>query len=220
MELNLRKLKFVIYRKRVLTLPSEWSCEVTCHTPYKSTLCISSLRHVFSPSWPITSSVPGGGSIMPPWILIMSAQQDPKQCLQQRDTQHLMRTQDGDITRSEMLGRFWVKMRFKQRSGGRMEGEGCQMKGRACGVCEGQEKDRGAEAPCPGKGRGYSVGRSQEVVLGVLLSKGQGKLLQCLFLGWRGLFEPPTCSQSEAQVTWTCAWDLSPLPAEPDALCG
>ena len=96
----------------------------------------------------------------------------------------------------------------------------CQMKGRARGVCEGQKKDRGAEAPWLGRGRSYSVGRSQEAVLRVSLSMSHGKLLQCLFLSWRGLFEPPTCSQAEAQVTtWTCAWGLSSLPAEPDALC-
>jgi len=102
-----------------------------------------------------------------------------------------------------------------------MEGEVCQTKGRAHGVCEGQKKDRGAEAPWLERGRGYSVGRSREAVLGVSLSMSHRKLLQCLFLSWRGWFEPPTCSQSEAQVTtWACAWGLSPLPAEPDALCG
>lgn len=40
----------------------------------------------------------------------------------------------------------------------------CQTKG-GHGVCEGQKKDRGAEAPWLGRGRGYSVGRSQEAVL-------------------------------------------------------
>ena len=103
----------------------------------------------------------------------------------------------------------------KQDGGRRVPDEG---KGMRC-VWRTGKRQRGW-GTVPGRGRGYSVGRSQEVVLGVSLSKGQGKLLQCLFLGWRGLFEPPTCSQSEAQVTWTCAWDLSPLPAEPDALCG
>lgn len=41
-------------------------------------------------------------------------------------------------TYSKMLGRFYQKMRFKQRPGGKMEGEMYQVKGRACGVYKGQ----------------------------------------------------------------------------------
>lgn len=82
-------------------------------------------------------------------------------------------------TYSKMLGRFYQKMRFKQRPGGKMEGEMYQVKGKSMWGVQRTERARvaGAHGAVEGDGATHwkELCRRWWAMFGVLLSKSSGQ---------------------------------------------